>query len=163
MDSNKIQVAVVITIALAPVVALLLVRKKLGVLNAAAWLITWAAVVLSGEHGGFSLTLSNEAMTRFVEDGHGSFHFFMAGVYTLVAGVLLAVVAWTMLRKGDRIGWYSILFTFLFGAAFEVVARITIFPQGTPPRSIPAGYLLYSYIVALGSALLISYRPLFRK
>ena len=163
MDSNTIQVAVVISIALAPVVGLLLVQNKLGVLNTAAWLITWGAVVFSGEHGGFSLTLSKEPMAQLVEDGHASFHFFMAGAYTLVAAVLLVVVAWTMLRKGDRMGWYTILFTLLFGAAFELVARTTIFPHGTPPRSIPAGWLLYSYIVALGSALLISYVPLFRK
>ena len=37
MDNNVIEIAVVISIALAPVVGLLLVRKKLGVLNAAAW------------------------------------------------------------------------------------------------------------------------------
>ncbi len=87
----------------------------------------------------------------------------MAGAYTLVAAVLLTLMAWTMLRKGDRIGWYAVLFTFLFGTAFELVARTTIFPHGTPPRSIPAGWLLYSYIVALGSALLVSYRSVFRK
>ena len=163
MDTNEIETAGVILLALAPVVGLLLLRKTLGVLKAAAWLVTWGAVVLSGEHGGFSLTLSNEPMAQFVEGGHGSFHFFMAGVYTFVAAGLLAVVAWTMLREGNRIGWYAVLFTFLFGAAFEVVARTTIFPHGTPPRSIPAGLLLYSYIVALGSALLISYRPVFRR
>jgi hypothetical protein len=163
MDSNKIQVAVVILNALAPVVGLLLVRKKLGILKAAAWLVTWGAVILSGEHGSFSLTLSAEPMAQFVEGGHASFHCFMAGAYTLAAGVLLALVAWTMLRNGNRIGWYAVLLTFLCGTAFEVVARTTIFPHGIPPRSIPAGLILYSYIMALGSALLISYVPLFRK
>lgn len=163
MDINGVEAALVISIALTPVVGLLLVRKKLGVLNAAAWLVTWGAIVFSGEHGGFSLTLSDEPLAQLVEDGHASFHFFMAGAYTLVAAVLLGVVAWALLRKGNRIGWYAVLFTLLFGAAFELVARTTIFPHGTPPRSIPAGLLLYSYIVALGSALLISYRPVFRK
>lgn len=62
MDTNEIETAGVILLALAPVVGLLLLRKTLGVLNAAAWLVTWGAVVLSGEHGGFSLTLSNEPM-----------------------------------------------------------------------------------------------------
>lgn len=163
MDNNAMEIVVVISIALAPVVGLLLVRKKLGVLKVAAWLVTWGAVVLAGEHGGFSLTLSGERMVQSVEDGHASFHFFMAAAYTFVAAVLLVVVAWTMLRNGNRIGWYAVLFTLLFGAAFEAVARTTIFPHGTPPRSIPAGWLLYSYIVALASALLISYRHVFRK
>lgn len=96
MDSIKIQVAVVITIALAPTLDLLLVQKKLGVLNAAAWLVTWRAVILSGEHGGFSLTLSDEPMIQFLKDGHASFHFFMTGAYIVVAAVLLAVIAWTI-------------------------------------------------------------------
>ena len=85
----------------------------------------------------------------------------MAGVYAFVAGVLLGVVAWSLLRTGKRIGWYAVLFTLLFASAFELVAGTTIFAHGFLPHSIPLGLFLYSYIAALGSALVISYRPIF--
>ena len=152
----------VIAIAFAPVVGLLLVRKRLGVLNSATWLVIWGAVVLAGEHGSFALSLSVSLAARAGVGDHARFHFFMAGVYAFVAGVLLGVVAWTLLRAGSRIGWYAVLFTLVFGGAFELVAGSTIFAHGFPPHSIPLGLFLYSYVAALGSALLISFRPIFR-
>ena len=153
----------VIVIALAPVVGLLLVRKRLGVLNSATWLVFWGAFVLAGEHGSFALTLSVSPATSAGAGNHARFHFFMAGAYAFVAGVLLGVVAWTLLRTGSRIGWYAVLFTLVFGGAFELLAGTTIFAHGFPPHSIPLGLFLYSYIAALGSALVISYKPIFRQ
>ena len=152
----------VIAIAFAPVVGLLLVRKRLGVLNSATWLVIWGAVVLAGEHGSFAISLSVSLAAHAGVGNHARFHFFMAGVYTFVAGVLLGVIAWTLLRAGSRIGWYAVLFALVFGSAFELVAGSTIFAHGFPPHSIPLGLFLYSYIAALGSALLISFRPIFR-
>ena len=123
----------------------------------------WGAFVLAGEHGSFALTLSVSAATSGGAGNHARFHFFMAGAYAFVAGVLLGVVAWTLLRTGSRIGWYTVLFTLVFGAAFELLAGTTIFAHGFPPHSIPLGLFLYSYIAALGSALVISYKPIFRQ
>ncbi len=163
LDINKIDGVVVVAIAFAPVVGLLLVRKRLGVLNAAAWLTIWGALVLSGEHGGWALILSVSPAVRAGVGAHARFHFFMAGAYAFVAAVLLGVVAWTLLRSGYRIGWYAVLFTLIFGGAFEVVAGASILTHGFSPHSIPLGLFLYSYIAALGSALVISYWPIFRK
>ena len=92
---------------------------------------------------------------------HAHFHFFMAGIYTFLAAALLCVAAWSLLRRGARAGWYAILFTLLFGGATDLSAAATIFPHGFPPDSIPLGLFLYSYVPALGSALVISYRPIF--
>ena len=163
MEVWLVEGAVVIAIAFSPVVGLLLVRERLGILNSATWLVFWGAVVLAGEHGSFAISLSVSLATRADVGNHARFHFYMAGVYAFVAGVLLGVVAWTLLRTGSRIGWYAVFFTLVFGGAFELVAGTTIFAHGFPPHSIPLGLFLYSYIAALGSALVISYRPIFRQ
>jgi len=84
----------------------------------------------------------------------------MAGIYTFLAAALLCVAAWSLLRRGARAGWYAILFTLLFGGATDLSAAATIFPHGFPPDSIPLGLFLYSYVPALGSALVNSYRPI---
>ncbi len=162
LSSWILQGAVVLAIAFAPVAALLLIRNSIGALNAAAWLVLWGALIIAGEHANFAVALSIALADAPGLSDHAQFHFFMAGIYTAVAAVLLGVVAWCLLRSGSRAGWFAVLFVFLFGGAFEVVAGTTIFPHGIPPRSIPLGLALYAYIAALGGALVISYRPIFR-
>ncbi|MBI3971542.1 MAG: hypothetical protein HY332_09655, partial [Chloroflexi bacterium] len=115
-------------VALAVVVCLVLARRRLGVLNAAAWLVTWGALVMVGEHPQFaiSFTVPFESLAPEARQltliPHARIHFFMAGINALVVAVLLSVVAHTLLREGRRAGWYAVLFALLFGGAFELVA-----------------------------------------
>lgn len=160
MDSSLIQMAVIATLALAPTVGLMLARKKLGLLNAAAWLVIYGSAIIAGEHTFIGLALLRELGPAL--DQHARFHFFMGGVYTSVAAILLGVVAWTLRRNGSRGEWYAILFGLVLGGGFELLAASTVFPHGFPPKSIPLGLFVYAYIPALAAALAISYRPVFR-
>lgn len=162
-SSVLIRMAVIATLVLAPTVALLLARRRIGVLNAAAWLVIYGSAVIAGEHTFIGLALLLELNDLPGLGEHPRFHFFMGGVYTFVGAVLLGVVAWTLLRTGSRGGWYAILFGLVLGGGLELLAANTIFPHGFPPRSIPLGLSLYAYIPAFASALAISYGPIFRK
>jgi hypothetical protein len=102
---SLIQMAVIATFALAPTVGLLLARRNLGVLNAAAWLVTYGSAIIAGEHTFIGLALMLELADQPGLHDHLRFHFFMGGVYTFVGAVLLGVVAWTLLRTGHRGGW----------------------------------------------------------
>jgi hypothetical protein len=160
MLSLLAQMAVMAALALAPILGLLLARKRLGVANAAAWLITYGAWIIAGEH---TLVGLGELANLPRLPAHAHFHFLMGGMYTLVGAVLLGVVAWTLLRTGSRIGWYAILFALVLGGGMELFAASTIFPHGFPPKSIPLGLFLYAYIPAFACALAISYQPIFRR
>lgn len=154
-----VQMAVIAALALAPILGLLLARNRLGVANAAAWLITYGAWTIAGEH---TLVGLGEVANFPRLPAHAHFHFLMGGIYTFVGAVLLGVVAWTLLRTGSRSGWYAILFALVVGGSIELWAASTIFPHGFPPRSIPVGLFLYAYIPAFACALAISYQPIFR-
>jgi hypothetical protein len=160
MVSLLIQLAVIATLALAPILGLLLARKRLGAANAAAWLITYGSWTIAGEH---TLVGLGEVANLPSLPAHAHFHFLMGGIYTFVCAVLLGVVAWTLLRTGSRIGWYAILFALVLGGSMELFAASTIFPHGFPPESIPLGLFLYTYIPAFACALAISYKPIFRR
>jgi hypothetical protein len=159
MLSLLAQMAVIAALALAPIFGLLLARKRLGAANAAAWLITYGAWIIAGEH---ALVGLGELANLPGLPAHARFHFLMGGMYTFVGAVLLGVVAWTLLRTGSRIGWYAILFTLVVGGSMELWAASTIFPHGFPQQSIPLGLFLYAYIPAFACALAISYEPIFR-
>ena len=82
-------------------------------------------------------------------------HYFMAGVYAAIAGVLLSVIALTLLRERRRSGWFAVLFALLVGGSLELVMNG------------PTGYLyhhigLYGYVVAWLAALVLAYKPTFR-
>jgi hypothetical protein len=162
-DANMVsllaQMAVIAALALAPILGLLLARKRLGALNVAAWLITYGAWIIAGEH---TLVGLGEVANLPRLPAHAHFHFLMGGIYTFVGAVLLGVVAWTLLRTGSRSGWYTILFALVVGGSMELWAASTIFPHGFPPQSIPLGLFLYAYIPAFACALAISYQPIFR-
>jgi len=163
-DSNMlsllVEMVVFAALALAPIVGLLLARKRLGVANTAAWLITYGAWTIAGEH---TLVGLGEVANLPGLPSHARFHFLMGGMYTFVGAVLLGVVAWTLLRTGSRIGWYAILFALVLGGSMELFAASTIFPHGFPPQSIPLGLFLYAYIPAFACALAICYQPIFRR
>lgn len=160
MLSLLVGMVVFAALALVPIVGLFVARKRLGAANAAAWLITYGAWIIAGEHTlvGLGLFANLPGLPA-----HARFHFLMAGMYTFVGAVLLGVVAWTLLRTGSRAGWYAILFALVVGGGTELWAASTIFPHGFPPQSIPLGLFLYAYIPAFACALAICYQPTFRR
>src|SRR5262245_20381933 len=97
-------------IALGVVVALVWARRRLGVLNAASWLVSLGALALATEHPQFALSFS-APFTGIADElrthpmpllPHARTHFFMAGVYALIGLGLLATIARTSLREGRR-------------------------------------------------------------
>ena len=85
---------------------------------------------------------------------HSTVHYFMAGAYAAIAGVLLTVIALTLLREGRRAGWFAVLFVTLVGGTLELTMNG------------PTGHLyhhigLYGYVVAWLAALTIAYSPTF--
>jgi len=161
------------TIVLVLIGTLVAFRRRLGVLNAASWLVVLGTFVGVGEHAQFAISYSVPLITnegQMVLLPHARFHFFMAGIYTLVGVVLLGIVARTLLREGRRAGWYAVLFALLFGGSFDLVTGDLWYPHGLPLFQSLGGApvtgfgweFLYSYFVAWIAALGISYRPIFR-
>jgi FtsH-binding integral membrane protein len=143
---------VALAIILAPTVALLALRQRIGPMNAAAALVIWGALAASGEHGTWAMRLAIHE--RPWSNPHSTVHYFMAGVYAAIAGVLLSVIAMTLLREGRRSGWLTLFFVTLAGGGLELVMNG------------PTGHLyhhigLYGYIVAWLAALTIAYPPTF--
>ena len=108
-------------------------------MNAAAALVIWGALIASSEHGHWAMRLSIHE--RLYANPHSTVHYFMAGVYAAIAGVLLSVIALTLFREGRRSGWFAVLVALLVGGSLELVM------DG------PTGYLyhhigLYGYPVA---------------
>ena len=54
---------------------------------------------------------------RLFANSHSTVHYFMAGVYAAIAGILLSVIALTLFREGRRSGWFAVLFALLVGEA----------------------------------------------
>ena len=95
---------------------------------------------------------------------HARVHFFMAGVYAVVGGVMLGVIARTLLLEGRRAGWYSLLFALLVGGTIEIIANS---PKGiqhglSSTQSLPQGTALFCYLLAWLAALVLAYAPIFR-
>ena len=93
---------------------------------------------------------------RCWSEPHATVHYFMAGVYAAIAGVLLSVIALTLFREGRRSGWFAVLFALLVGGSLELAMNG------------PTGYLyhhigLYGYVAAWLAALVIAYTPTFRQ
>ena len=80
---------------------------------------------------------------------HATVHYFMAGAYAAIAGVLLSVIALTLLREGRRAGWFTVLFVLLVGGTLELTMNG------------PTGYLyhhvgLYGYVAAWIAGLVLA-------
>jgi hypothetical protein len=154
------------------VAALIVFRKRLGVLNAASWLVIWGSVVVFGEHPQFTLTIAAGIIwpegKQMVLIPHARIHFFMAGIYALIGLILLGVIARTLLKEGRRAGWYALLFAVVVGGGIDLVMGGLWYQHGSPlyfmERPLGFGWEgLYVYLVAWVAALVLSYKPIFAK
>jgi uncharacterized membrane protein YeaQ/YmgE (transglycosylase-associated protein family) len=141
-----------LAVILAPTVALLAGRRRIGALNTASALVIWGTLAACGEHGSWAIRLAWHE--RFWLNPHSAGHYFMAGVYTAVAGVLLGVIAVTLVRERRRSGWFAVLFVLLVGGSVELVMNG---PSGLLYHHIG----LYGYVVAWLAALVVAYKPTF--
>jgi hypothetical protein len=158
-------------VALSVVLALVVARKRLGALNTASWLVILGAFVLLGEHPQFTLTYAAGGVwpesRQMMLIPHARIHFFMAGIYAVLAMVLLGVIARTLLREGRRAGWYAVLVAVVAGGGFDLVMGGLWYQHGSPlylmgERTQGGGWeFLYVYLIAWIAALVISYRPIF--
>jgi hypothetical protein len=143
---------VALGVILTPIVVLLLFRRRLGLMNTAAALVIWGALAACSEHGMWAMRLAIHE--RSWSNPHSTVHYFMAGVYAAIAGILLSVVALTLFREGRRSGWFTVLLVALVGGGFELAMNG------------PTGHLyhhvgLYGYPVAWIAALVLAYEPIF--
>ena len=148
--------------AFAPSLLIILARNRIGALRAASWLVIWGAVIALGEHAGWATLL---ALDEARLNPHARVHFFMAGVYAAIGGILLCVIALTLLREGHRVAWFALLFALVVGGTFEVVMNGPtglLFQHGfSTTESIPNGMALFGYLFAWLAALVIAWRPVF--
>ncbi len=109
---------VALGVILAPTLALIAFRRRIGPMNAACALVVWGALAAGGEHGSWAMRLSIHE--RSWSEPHATVHYFMAGAYAAIAGVLLGVIALTLFREGRRSGWFVVLFVTLVGGGLEL-------------------------------------------
>ena len=159
-------------VALLVVVELIGFRKRLGVLNAASWLVICGSVVLLAEHPMFTLTYAAGVVwpevNQLVLIPHARIHFFMAGIYAIIGQVCLGVIARTLLKEGRRIGWYALLFAVVVGSGIDLVMGGLWYQHGSPlyfmEKPLGGGWqFFYVYLVAWIAALVLSYKPIFAK
>ena len=137
-------------------VGLVIFRNKIGLLQSATYLTFWGALVVAGEHMNFSIFVPGE-ISR-----HRLYHTTMAGFYTAIGMVFLAIIAEQLLKKGNPTGWYSVLFALIIGGGTDLLMVIFIFPHGIEPYSSPLGIALYSYHFSWIMALIISRKEVFK-
>jgi len=170
--SMRQQALISAAVGLLVVAALIAFRKRLGVLNAASWLVIWGSVILAGEHPQFTLTYTAgvvwpEARQLFLIP-HARIHFFMAGIYAIVGLILLGVLARTLLREGRRAGWFAVLAALVLGGGIDLIMGGLWYQHGSPLYFLerPLGFgwqFFYVYPVAWAAALVLSYKPIFAK
>jgi len=148
--------------AVAPSLALILARKRLGPLSAAFWLVMWGVILALGEHAMWAMRL---AVHEEWLNPHSRVHYFMAGAYAAIGGVLLGVIARTLLSEGRRAGWFAVLLALLVGGTLEVVMNGPtglLFQHGfSITESMPQGTALFGYLFAWLAALAIAFKPIF--
>ncbi|MDV3244582.1 MAG: hypothetical protein LYZ66_05335 [Nitrososphaerales archaeon] len=153
-----------------PVMVFVLLRKRWGELVTASWLVILGAFAILGEHVTWTLayTVPNPlTATELLLHpmnllSHARYHFFMAGIYAAIGVILLCVIARTLLKQGNKLGWYLLLFVLLVGGITDLTAAtLWSTEHGIPPTA--RGMLLWEYYVAWMAALLISYKPIFTK
>ena len=164
-----------------PIVLLVLVRRRLGPLNAAAWLVTYGAFGVVFEHAGFAFSYTVGAPFHaegiYEVTNHARAYTFMSAVYAVLGMAMLVLVAFTLLRQRSRLSWWAllvVLVVLVVGGALELVMdgpTGLLFQHGFPPPatancslpgncSIPVGTTLFSYLVAWAAALAVSWRPI---
>ena len=144
--------AVALAVILAPTLVILALRRRIGRMNAAAALVIWGALAASSEHAMWAMRLA--IRERSWSNSHSTVRYFMAGVYAAVAGVLLSVIALTLLRECRRSGWFALLFALLVGGGLELVMNG---PSGRLYNHIG----LYDYVFSWLAALVVAYKPTF--
>jgi hypothetical protein len=162
-------------IGFAIIIALLAFRRQIGKLRSAALLVTLGAVGLL-EHPGFSIIFALglnvvPESSELLLTQHSKIHFFMAGIYTLIALALILFNAWDGLLHGRRTAWYAMLGVFIIGGGAELLAGRFLYQHGAPIYapfgiSTPLGFgwgFLYLYLVAWLGALVVSFGPIFGK
>ena len=95
------QVGAVLVLIIA--LALIVLRKRLRVLNAASWLVIVGGLVIAAEHAQFALSFALGLRVPDPQQAiplpHARLHFFMARICTLVGMVLLGVIAHAVERR----------------------------------------------------------------
>jgi hypothetical protein len=139
-------------VLLVPTLALIAFRRRIGPMNVARALVVWGALAAGGEHGSWAMRLAIHE--RSWSEPHATVHYFMAGAYAAIAGVLLGVIALTLFREGRPSGWFVVLFVTVVGGGLELTMNG------------PTGYLyhhigLYGYVAAWLAALVIAFTPTF--
>lgn len=152
-------VALAMIMAYGPVIALIVARKRLGALKTATALVIWGTLTPTFEHASFAIYGSRTIPSLPGHGLHLHYHFFMAGIFTVVAGIMIMIMALTQLRKGKRTGWYAILVALLIGGSFELSGAAGMRFHGFQGPKMGLG--IYAYILAWASALVISYRAVF--
>ncbi len=142
-----------------PLAAMFLARRRLGVLRTSAWMAAWGVVIPVFEHASFTFSGVRELSLAQAAGWHELYHFRMTGAFTVLAGALVAVVAFSLMRQGCREGWYTVLGALLLVAGFELAGAGGVY-HGFP-ASWPVGVVIYVYVPAWIGALALSYRPIF--
>jgi hypothetical protein len=92
---------------------------------------------------------------------HAGFHYQMLAMYGLAALAMAAVVVAPLIRRGDAAGWSGLLVLCVIGVGAEIGTAVATTPHGVPPRWI-VGLALWTYPLAWGAALVVSFRPILR-
>ena len=169
----QVAAAIMGAAGLAVVVVLVLMRKRIGELNAASWLVVFGAFILFSEHPQFAIAYGAQSLYPEAQElvlfPHARIHFIMAGIYAIIGLGLLVWTGRTFLRAGSKHAWYMLLGALLIGGGLDLVLGGSLYQHGSPLYALldiqeREGFgwqFLYLYIVAWASALVISYRPIF--
>ncbi len=150
-------------------------RHRRGSLESASWLVVLGATIFGLEHAVFATTCAAEVGCptpgTFFAGDHVRLHVFMAGAYTVVGAGALMVIARTLLLDGRRAGWFAVLGALAVGGSLELILANIWFAHALTEDVTPgaatfedyAWMLLFSYLFAWTSALVISYRTVFQR
>ena len=155
------------------VVVIVLLRRRLGELRAASWLVALGAFILFSEHPQFAILYGLQAVYPEAQDlvllPHAKIHFIMAGIYSIIGLTLLVYIAWTHLRAGKKSAWLALLVILLIGGGFDLYLGAIEYQHGSPIYRLigleeSAGFgwqFLYAYIVSWAGALVVSFDRIF--
>jgi hypothetical protein len=151
-----------------PIFAVIGLRKRIGALNAASWLVAYGLLVLLLEHVGFTFTYTLAGLPEegFVAPPHARIHAFMAAVYAVIGMTGFAVLMVTMLRKRSRLAWVMLLTALIIGGSIDVITNGPaglLYKHTSPPNPIPGANVLWTYLFAWAAALLVSWSTVFAR
>jgi len=163
-----LEAAAKLAVAMAPIVALVLWRRRLGALKAASWLVAYGALGPIAEHAGwtFYYTLGTDMgdPVNWTLSPHGRVHAFMAAVYLVIGMAMFVVLTTVTLRRRSRLAWTALLLALVVGGSIEIIVngpRGLLYQHTFPPNGITGANLLFVYLFAWTAALLISRHTVF--